>query len=177
MRACNAKGVLVDLAHCTAPAVEQALEISRAPMVWSHGWVDGDGGYWQDPYGYMRRRLSLALAKRIAAQGGVIGLWGLGLSHPSISYPLIGATPKAYARELAKLVDQLGADHVAFGSDIEGVGMNWVLNSYSDLRTVIDHLQEMKLDAAVIDKLAHGNYARVLKRALTPVACIAADAG
>jgi membrane dipeptidase len=169
VRACNAKGVLVDVAHCVGPAVEQALEISRAPMVWSHGWVDGDGGHWEDPYGYLRRRLSLALAKRIAAQGGVIGLWGLGLSHPSLAYPLIRRDIKAYAREIAKLVDQLGPDHVAFGSDIEGVGPNWVLNSYADVRSVIDHLQEMKLDATVIDKLAHGNYARVLKRALKPL--------
>jgi len=168
VRACNAKRVLVDLAHCMGPAVEQALEISRAPMVWSHGWVDGDGGHWQDPYGYLRRRLSLALARRIAAQGGVIGLWGLGLSHPSLDYGLIRRDTKAYARELVKMVDQIGPDHVAFGSDIEGVGPNWVLNSYGDLRTVIEHLQAMKLDAAVIDKLAHGNYARVLKRALDP---------
>ena len=91
VRECNAKGVLVDLAHCMGPAVEQALDISSAPMVWSHGWVDGDGGSWQDPYGYLRRRLSLALARRIAAQGGVIGLWGLGLSHPSLDYPLDAA--------------------------------------------------------------------------------------
>jgi len=169
VRACNAKGVLVDLAHSTGPAVEQALEISRAPMVWSHGWVDGDGGSWQDPYGYLRRRLSLALAKRIAAQGGVIGLWGLGLSRQTFDYPLAARDTQGYAREIAKLVDQIGPDHVAFGSDIEGVGPNWVLNSYGDLRAVVDHLQAMKLDAAVIDKVAHGNYARVLKRALTPV--------
>ena len=166
VRECNAKGVLVDLAHCMGPAVEQALEISSAPMVWSHGWVDGDGGSWQDPYGYLRRRLSLALARRIAAQGGVIGLWGLGLSHPSLDYRLIRRDTQAYARELMKMVEQLGADHVAFGSDIEGVGPNWVLNGYGDLRTVIEHLQAMKVDAAVIDKLAHGNYARVLKRSL-----------
>jgi hypothetical protein len=37
---------------------------------------------------------------------------------------------------------------------------------YGDLRSVVEHLQDMKLDASVIDKLAHGNYARVLKRAL-----------
>jgi membrane dipeptidase len=168
VRACNAKGVLIDLAHCTGPAVEQALEISRAPMVWSHGWVDGDGGNWQDPYGYLKRRLSLAHAKRIAAHGGVIGLWGLGLSHPSLDYRLIRRDTKAYARELAKLVDQIGPDHVAFGSDIEGVGPHYVLNSYADLRTVIEHLHDMKLDGAVIDKLAHANYARVLKVALLP---------
>src|SRR6185295_135137 len=40
VEACNAKGVLVDLAHSSAPAVDQALEIAKAPPIWSHGWVD-----------------------------------------------------------------------------------------------------------------------------------------
>lgn len=165
VRACNAKGVLVDLAHCTPAAVEHALEISRKPMVWSHGWVDGDGGNWQDPYGYLKRRLSLSLAKRIAAQGGVVGLWGLGLSRPGPGWPVTAGDTKAYAREIVKLVDMIGADHVAFGSDIEGVGRTWVLNNYSHLRSVVEHLQEMKLAPSIIDKVAHGNYARVLKKA------------
>lgn len=169
VRACNAKGVLVDLAHSTPAAVEQALDISRAPMVWSHGWVDGDGGNWQDPYGYLRRRLSVALAKRIAEKGGVIGLWGFGLSRPGFGYPLGAGDPRSYAREIARLADLLGPDHVAFGSDIEGVGSNWVLDSYGHLRSVVEYLQGMRLDPSVIDKLAHGNYARVLKKALVPM--------
>ena len=170
VHACNAKGVLVDLAHSTSAAVEQALEISRSPMVWSHGLVDGDGGSWRDPYGHLQRRLSLPLARRIAAQGGVIGLWGLGLSRPEPRWPVAARDTKAYAREIAKLVDKLGPDHVAFGSDIEGVGSTWVLNDYSHLRTVVEHLQEMQLPASVIDKIAYGNYARVLKKALVPAA-------
>jgi membrane dipeptidase len=170
VRACNAKGVLVDLAHSSPAAVEQALDISRAPTVWSHGWVDGDGGNWQDPYGYLKRRLSVALARRIAAKDGVIGLWGLGLSRPGFGYPLGAGDTRSYAREIARLADLIGPDHVAFGSDIEGVGSTWVFNSYGHLRSVIEHLQGMKLDAAVIDKLAHANYARVLKKALVPIA-------
>jgi len=170
VRACNAKGVLVDLAHSTSAAVEQALEISRSPMIWSHGWVYGEGGSWQDPYGYLRRRLSITLAKRIAEQGGVIGLWGFGLPRPSLDWPVAAGNTKAYARQIAKLIDLLGPDHVGFGSDIEGVGSTWVLNNYSHLRAVVEHLQDMKLPASVIDKVAHENYARVLKKALVPVA-------
>ncbi|HYD59398.1 MAG TPA: membrane dipeptidase [Noviherbaspirillum sp.] len=165
VRACNDMGILVDLAHCTAPAVEQALELSRKPVVWSHGWVDGDGGSWQDPYGYLRRRLSLRLARRIAAEGGVVGLWGLALSRPGL-WPVAAGDTLAYAREIVKLVDAIGADHVAFGSDIEGVGSNWVLNDYGHLRKVVAHLQDLKLPASVIEKVAYANYARVLRTAL-----------
>src|SRR5262249_26683923 len=79
VEACNAKGILFDLAHSTVPAVDQALEIAKAPPIWSHGWVDSQAGDWRDQSGYLARRLSLAQARKIAARGGVVGLWGLGL--------------------------------------------------------------------------------------------------
>jgi membrane dipeptidase len=166
VEACNAKGILVDLAHSTLPSVDQALQIARSPLIWSHGWVDGDGGNWQDPYGFLKRRLSLAHAKKIAERGGVVGLWGLGLSRPGLGWPVGSRDTWSYAREIAKLVDRIGADHVAFGTDIEGVGQDWVMNSYSDVRKVVDQLEEMKVPASVIERVAYANYARVLKAAL-----------
>jgi membrane dipeptidase len=166
VEACNAKGVLVDLAHSTAPAVDQALDIAKGPLVWSHGWVDGDGGDWRDQYGHLKRRLSVAHAKKIAARGGVVGLWALGLSRPGLAWSVSARDTRAYAEELAKLVRLIGPDHVAFGTDIEGVGPNWAVNDYSHVRKVVEHLQEMKLESSVIERLACGNYARVLKAVL-----------
>jgi membrane dipeptidase len=166
VEACNAKGVLVDLAHATAPAVDQALEIAKAPLIWSHGWVDAEGGNWQDRFGFLKRRLSLEHARKIAARGGVVGLWGLGLSRPGLGWSVGAGDTRAYARELAGLVDKLGADHVALGTDIEGVGPNWSVNSYGHVRSTIDHLQDMKLGASVIERVAYANYARVLRSAL-----------
>jgi hypothetical protein len=99
VEACNAKGVLIDLAHSTGPAIDQALEITKAPLIWSHGWVDRDGGNWQDQYGYQRRRLSLAHAKKIAARGGVVGLWGLGLSRPGAGWSVSRGDTRAYAKD------------------------------------------------------------------------------
>ena len=165
VEACNAKGVLVDLAHSTGAALDQALEIARAPVVWSHGWVDAQEGHWQDRSGFMKRRLSVAQAKKIAARGGVVGIWAFGLSTRDRRYPVVAGDRQAYARELAKLVDTIGADHVAFGTDIEGVGPNWTVNDYAHVRSVIDSLQDMKLSASVIERVAYGNYARVLKAA------------
>jgi membrane dipeptidase len=166
VEACNAKGVLIDLAHSTAAAVDQALEIAKAPVIWSHGWVDGDGGNWQDQYGYLKRRLSLAHAKKIAARGGVVGLWALGLSRPGPGWSVGPRNTRAYAREIANLVDKIGADHVAFGTDIEGVGPNWAINHYGHLRSVVDYLQDMKIGSSVIERVAYANYVRVLKSAL-----------
>ena len=166
VEACNARGVLVDLAHSTAQSVDQALEIAKAPLVWSHGWVDGDGGSWRDQYGYQRRRLSLAHAKKIAERGGVVGLWALGLRNPGPDWSVSPGNRRAYASELANLVNKIGADHVALGTDIEGVGPNWAVNNYGHVRGVVEYLQDMKLGDSAIERIAYGNYARVLKAVL-----------
>ena len=73
---------------------------------------------------------------------------------------------RGYAREIAHLVNGLGADHVGIGTDIEGVGTSWSVNDYSHVRSVVDALQDLKLPPSAIEQVAGGNYARVLKAAL-----------
>jgi membrane dipeptidase len=166
VEACNERGILLDFAHLAAPAVEQALGIATQAPIWSHGWVDTEAGSWNDASGFLRRRLSLDQAKKIAAKGGVIGLWTLGLQRYNAKWPVAPRDYAAYARELAALVGKLGPDHVALGTDIEGVGENWAVNSYEHVRGVIQVLEEAKLASSVIEKVAYANYARVLKAAL-----------
>lgn len=55
---------------------------------------------------------------------------------------------------------------VGFGTDIEGVGENWVVNDYQGVRTVIDQLQQLKMPPDTIERVAYRNYARVLKDVL-----------
>jgi membrane dipeptidase len=164
--ACNHKGVLVDLAHSTGASIDQALAMSQAPMVWSHGWVGFWNGDWRAAYGFQRRRLSTAYARKIAERGGVVGLWALGLNNPADGWSVARGDKLAYARELVALVDKIGADHVALGTDIEGLGPGWAVNDYGHVREVIDHLQALNVPASVIERVAYRNHARVLKAAL-----------
>jgi membrane dipeptidase len=157
---CNRLGILIDLAHCTEAAVREALSISRVPVVWSHGSVtrqplaSGSASVWR------RRQLSLDTAKEIARKGGVVGLWALTVD--------VGKTLEAYADRMIELAEWLGDDHVAFGTDINGLGPHCLLSGYADLRRIIDHWQRQGVEDARIRKLAIGNYARVLKAALQP---------
>jgi len=170
VEACNEHGVLIDLAHCAEPAIEQALRISKRPMVWSHSWVGSTGGRWQDSYGFEQRRLSLARARAIADRGGVVGVWSFGLERPnhrSDGWPVGRDDPKGYAKAIAALVEQIGADHVGFGTDLAGVGKSTSIDDYAGVRRVVEHLQDMKLPASTIERVACGNYARVLKDAFT----------
>ena len=43
---------------------------------------------------------------------------------------------------------------------------SWAINNYTHLRSVVEHLQDMKLESSVIERVAYGNYARVLKAAM-----------
>jgi membrane dipeptidase len=169
VEACNEQGLLIDLAHCAETGVDQALQISKVPMVWSHSWVREVGGQWQDTYGYQQRRLSLARAKAIADRGGVVGVWGFGMERPGVgrnAWPVGRNDAKGYAREIAGLVDRIGADHVGIGTDLAGVGANASINDYADLRKVVDHLQELGMPSSAIERVGCGNYARVLKTAM-----------
>ncbi|GAB3778401.1 hypothetical protein GCM10028796_58760 [Ramlibacter monticola] len=167
---CNKRGVLLDLAHLSGEAVDQALTLATKPLIWSHGWVDKSGGSWDDRFGYLQRRLSLARARKIADGGGVVGVWAFGLQNPggslfrsSGSWPVGRRDTEGYAKELLFMVEQLGRDAVALGTDIEGVGPNWVVNDYAGLRLVIEHLGRLKAPTETIEKLAYANFARVLK--------------
>ena len=162
----QAKGMLIDLAHSTEPAVLQALALSSKPMIWSHSWVDKDAGAFDNRSGWLRRRLSLATARKIADAGGVVGVWGFGLKTPNRQWPVGRNDPQGYAQVIRALIDQLGADHVALGTDLHGVGESASVKNYSDVRRVIQALQDGGLDETSVAKVSFQNYARVLKLAL-----------
>ncbi len=67
-----------------------------------------------------------------------------------------------------ELADWLGEDHVAFGTDINGLGTFGVLPGDAELRRVVEYWQRQNVDEARIEKIAFGNYARVLRAALNP---------
>lgn len=153
---CNRLGILVDLAHCTEAAVMQALAASKVPMVWSHSSVTRRGKpHWTMGVG-RARQLSLETAKAVAGEGGVVGLWAMRSD--------VGRTIGAYADRLSELADWLGEDHAAFGTDMNALA-NPVIARFADLKRVVRHWQERKVSASRIEKLAIGNYARVLREA------------
>ena len=154
---CNRLGILIDLAHCSDAAVAQALAISKAPVVWSHSSVTRDAKpHWSMP-AWRARQLSLDGAKAIAAKGGVVGLWALRTD--------VGSTLEGYANRLAEMADWLGEDHVAFGTDMNGL-VGPAIGNYTDLRRVVEHWERRGMSESRIRKLAMENYARVLRQAL-----------
>lgn len=157
IKECNRLGILVDLAHCSQEAVMQALRISTAPMVWSHSSVarakaPGRAPIWQ------ARRLSIEAAKALASQGGVVGLWALSAD--------VGNSVEAYADKMLELAEWIGEDNVAFGTDLNALA-NPAIKSYADLQRVVSIWKKREIPDDQVQKLAIGNYARVLQQAFS----------
>jgi membrane dipeptidase len=157
VRECNRLGILVDLAHCTEAAVRDALSVSSAPVAWSHGSVARELLASPSQPIWRRRQISLDLARAIAQKGGVVGLWALA--------PDIGKNIETFGDRMLELAEWLGEDHVAFGTDINGLGSFGAVSGYSDLRRVVEYWQQQGVGESRIAKLSIGNYARVLKAA------------
>lgn len=157
VRTCNRLGILVDLAHSTQPVIDKALEVSTVAPIWSHSAITRSVVSWTQSSA-RSRLLYIAYAKKIAERGGAVGLWSLrGTVHDA---------PDGYATELMRMVDEIGPEHVMFGTDLDGVGRFGTMEELGDLRRVADVLRARGVDEKTLRAVCFENYARCLKAAL-----------
>ena len=157
VRACNRLGILVDVAHCSAAAMEHALEISTRPIVYSHGHIGANLPRPSQP-GALARAIHAPIAKRLAEKGGVVGLWPNGLIFGNL---------ELYADELMRMVAALGVAHVGIGSDLNGITRT-VMPGYAQFAALEDLLARRGLASEQIRAVLGGNYVRVLSESLRP---------
>jgi microsomal dipeptidase-like Zn-dependent dipeptidase len=142
-------GILVDLAHLAPAALQEALDLLVKPTVVSHGGVKGTCDN--------LRTLSDAEVRRIAAGGGVIGIgyW---------KAAVCGTEPRHVVDTIRYVVDLVGDDHVALGSDYDGA--TTVGFDTSRLPALTQALIDAKLPEESIRKILGGNVLRVLEATL-----------
>lgn len=105
IRAMEAKGIIVDIAHSSHPAVADILAMARRPVVSSHGGVQA--------VCKVNRNLSDTEIRGVAATGGIIGIgyW---------DGALCSTDPVKIAQSIKHVRDLVGIQHVALGSDFDG---------------------------------------------------------
>jgi microsomal dipeptidase-like Zn-dependent dipeptidase len=140
--------ILLDLAHASPAAIDEALDIARRPVVVSHTGVKGTCDN--------VRNLSDGQLRRVAATGGVIGI---GYWETAVC----GRDERAIAAAIAYAVRVAGADHVGLGSDFDGA----VTTPFdaAGLPRVTQALMNAGLSEDVIAKVMGGNVARLLGEA------------
>jgi membrane dipeptidase len=155
VRECNRLGVLVDVAHATSAGIEQVLELSSRPVIYSHGHVAAAmPTTWSG--GVPARAIHAPLARRLADKGGVLGLWPLWISYPNMNL---------YADELMRMADTYGPKHVGIGTDMDGLGRS-TIPTYAEFAELPALLARRGLDEAGIEGIVGGNYIRVLREAM-----------
>jgi membrane dipeptidase len=156
VRACNRLGILVDCAHGTSAGIEQMIDLSAKPIIYSHGHVSA--GTPALGHGFAAARaIHAPLAKKLADKGGVIGLWPLWNSYANLDL---------YSDELMRLVGAYGAAHVGIGTDMDGLGRS-TLPSYAEFAQLPAYLSRRGLNDAGVEAVLGGNYIRVLREAMS----------
>ena len=150
IRRCNARGLVVDVAHGTYDLVKRAASVTSKPLVLSHTSLS--------PAPPPRSRaISPDHARVIAGTGGVIGVW-----PPSSVYHDLDAM----ARGIARLADLVGVDHVGLGSDMMGLTVPSVFDTYADLPALAAALLNVGFTQQDAGKILGGNYVRVFAASL-----------
>jgi membrane dipeptidase len=145
VRGCNRLGIVVDVAHGTFDLVKRAAAVTTTPLALSHTSLSKAPGP-------RSRVISADHARLVAATGGVIGIW-----PPSTIF----RDRDAYARGIAAMVEIVGIDHVAIGSDMLGLTSPSVFDDYRELPDLASRLLAAGFDKAGAAKILGGNYRRV----------------
>ena len=161
--AMEAKGMIVDIAHCSAPCVADILKMARRPVVSSHGGVQATCK--------VNRNLSDDQIRGVAATGGLIGIgyWDAAVCDTS---------PASVAKAMKHIRDLVGIQYVALGSDYDGA--TTVRFDTSQLAQVTQALIDAGFTDDEIRAAMGGNAIRVLSAGLVPLsppASLAPDAG
>lgn len=147
----EALGMFADVAHASAPLVDDVLARARRPVVVSHGGVLGTCDN--------RRNLTDEQLRGLAATGGVVGI---GLWETAVC----GTTPEAWARAVRHAADVVGVDHVALGSDWDGAVAAIV--DASETVHLVQALLDAGFDADEVRRIMGANALRVLRAGMAP---------
>jgi membrane dipeptidase len=145
IRTCNRLGIVVDTAHGTYDLVKRAAAVTTKPLVLSHTSVTRTPGP-------QSRQISPDHARVIAGTGGVIGVW-----PPSSIF----IDFRAFVEGFARMADVVGVDHVGLGSDMLGLTVPSVFDSYRDLPLLAQGLLDHGFTPEETGKILGGNYVRV----------------
>ena len=155
MLACNRLGIVVDLAHLNEQGFWDTASLTQAPLVVTHS-----AAHALTP---KSRNLTDRQLDAVAASYGVVGIT-FARYDVVTSGSLKGDVPLAETvRHIQYMVQRMGVDHVAFGSDFDGTQISDELGDVTGLPKLIDLLRDAGLDEAALRKLAHENWERVLR--------------
>lgn len=158
VRECNRLGILLDLAHLNERGFWDVAAFSTSPLVVTHTCVHAICP--------TARNLTDRQLDAIRESNGVVGMnFSVGDVRPDGHRN--PDTPLALVAEhIVHLVDRLGIDRVAIGSDFDGATIPAPIGDASGLPHLIDALRQHGFNDEALEKIASKNWMRVLRLTL-----------
>jgi len=146
VREMNRTGIIVDLAHSTFAVSKDVLDVSTKPVMISHTNL-------ATPTVNHPRLISTEHAKLVAAAGGIVGSWPSGIGHKTFA---------DYIDSIQRLVDTVGIEHVAIGTDMDA-NFKPVFRSYRDWSLIPAALLARGMHETEVANIMGENFLRVFK--------------
>lgn len=143
----NRLGMILDLAHATEAVTKGVLALSKDPVMISHSHLAAGAG--SHP-----RLLSTEHAKAVAAEGGLIGAWPAGVA---------ATTFEEYVDEIERLIETVGLDHVAIGTDMDA-NYRPVVQSYDEFPAIAEALLDRGYSEDDVGAVMGGSFLDLMKR-------------
>lgn len=155
VRQLNRKKVLIDLSHITEQGFWDVAAITDAPLVATHS------NAWE--LSNSPRNLTDRMMDAIKESNGVAGLnFHVGFLRADGAHD--ADTPISVMVEHVKyMVDKMGIDCVALGSDFDGATMPAELKDAAGLPKLMQALADAGFTDEELTKIAHGNWVRVFR--------------
>ncbi len=158
VRLCNARGVMVDLSHLNAAGFRDVAAISTKPLVATHSNVHAICA--------STRNLRDWQLAAIAESKGVVGLnYATGFLRPDGRFD--ADTPiEIMVRHVDALVEALGEDGVALGSDFDGAMMPKEIGDVTGVTKLLQALLDKGYGEKLVKKIALENWLSVLSHTI-----------
>jgi membrane dipeptidase len=161
VRACNRLGILVDLSHLNERGFWDVAELSDAPLVATHS-----NAHALCP---STRNLTDDQLDAVRDSGGVVGVnFAVSFLRADGARLPEETGLDEIVRHVRYLIERMGVDQVAFGSDFDGAIVPTALGGIAGLPRLVAALRDDGFDDAAVAKVTHENWLRVLDATWTP---------
>ncbi|MFK8079225.1 MAG: dipeptidase [Granulosicoccus sp.] len=158
IRACNDLGIMIDLSHLNEKGFDDVASITDAPMVATHS---NAHAITPSPRNLTDRQLSI-----IRDTGGMVGLNFATIFLRPDGRRSADMTLEPVMRHLDHLIEQLGEDHVGFGSDFDGATVPMGIGDVAGLPVLVNALREHGYSTSLLNKLCCENWLHLLEKTL-----------
>jgi membrane dipeptidase len=155
VKACNRLGIMLDVSHLNERGFWDIAATSTAPIVATHACAHA--------ICRSTRNLTDRQLDAIRESDGVVG-FNCSVCDVRPDANLDANTPiDTVTEHLSYLVERMGEDHVALGSDFDGAVMPLPIRDASHLPNLIQSLRAHGFDDATVRKIAFDNWMRVFR--------------